>query len=321
MAVNLTGLTTYVEQNANGLIAKASLGAPSLKYFTIQTGVKGQTTINVLNTTVSLGNGKACGWNEAGASTVSQRTITPWSAKINMSFCDKAMQDYFMNAEVNIAAGRQNLPFEEQFIADVIKGANEQVENAVWQGVTIGSTKYDGLLDILASNGVNKVTNGATKFDTVKAVYKAIPAAVLTDTVIFMGVDDYRDLVMELVEKNLYHHPANDNADVFEMILPGTATKIVGVPGLNGTNKMAALPLSETVYGVDMQNDQEVFKFWYSDDNQEFRLAINFNGGVQIAFLDNAVLAEAATTTEPDTPAGDETPSEDPSEDPSEPEE
>lgn len=291
MAVNLSGLTTYVEQNANELIGKASLGAPSLKYFKLQTGVKGKTAINVLNTTITLGNGKACGWNEAGESKVSQRTITPWNAKINRSFCDKAMVDYFMNSEVAIAAGRQALPFEEQFIADVVKGANNEVEKAIWQGVTIGGTKYDGLLDILAEEGVVKVETGDTKFATVKAVYKAIPAASLVDTAIFMGVDEYRDLVMELVEKNLYHYPANDNADVFEMILPGTSTKIVGVPGLNGTGKTAALPLGETVYGVDMQNDQEVFKFWYSDDNQEYRLAINFNGGVQVAFLDSCVLA------------------------------
>lgn len=290
MAVNLSGLTTYVEQNANGLIAKASLGAPSLKYFKLQTGVKGKTTINVLDTTISLGNGKACGWNEAGESKITQRTINPWYAKVNRSFCDKAMTEFFMNAEVNIAAGRQALPFEEAFIADVVKGVNEEVEKAVWQGVTIGGTKYEGLIDILA--GATKVELTENVYDTVKAVYKAIPAAVLKDTAIFMGVDKYRDLVMELVEKNLYHYPANDNADVFEMVLPGTATKIIGVPGLNGKDNVVALPLTETVYGVDLQNDQEVFKFWYSDDNQEFRLAINFNGGVQVAFLDNCVIAE-----------------------------
>lgn len=290
MAVNLSGLTTYVEQNANGLVAKASLGAPSLKYFTLQTGVKGETTINVLNTTISLGNGKTCGWSEAGESKISQRTIKPWFAKVNRSFCDKAMADYFMNAEVNVAAGRQTLPFEEKFIADVIKGVNEEVEKAVWQGVTISGTKYNGLLDILADAPKVELVNSV--FDTVKAVYKAIPAASLTDTVIFMGVDKYRDLVMELVEKNLYHYPANDNADTFELVFPGTSTKIVGVAGLNGKPNVVALPLSETVYGVDMQNDQEEFRFWYSDDNQEFRLAINFNGGVQVAFLDNCVLAE-----------------------------
>jgi hypothetical protein len=97
---------------------------------------------------------------------------------------------------------------------------------------------------------------------------------------------------MELVEKNLYNYKVEDNAEAFEMILPGTTTKVIGVPGLNGTGKAAGLPLSETVYGVDMQNDQEAFKFWYSDDNQEYRLAISFNGGVQVAFLDNCVLAE-----------------------------
>lgn len=290
MAVNLSGLTTYVSTNADTLVAKASLGAPSLKYFTLQTGVKGETMINVLNTTISLGNGKACGWNEAGESKVSQRKITPWVAKVNRSFCDKAMLDYFMNAEVNVAAGRQNLPFEEKFIADIVKGVNEEVEKAVWQGVTIAGTKYDGLLDILA--GATKVELAENVFDSVKAVYKAIPAASLTDTAIFMGVDKYRDLVMELVEKNLFHYPVNDNADVFEMVLPGTATKVIGVPGLNGKDNIVALPLSETVYGVDMQNDQEEFRFWYSDDNQEYRLAINFNGGVQVAFLDNCVLAE-----------------------------
>lgn len=296
MAVNLSSLTTYVEQNANGLISKASLGAPSIKYFRLQTGVKGETSINVLDTTVALGNGKACGWNESGESKVSQRKITPWVAKVNRSFCDKAMVDYFMNSEVNIAAGRQTLPFEEQFVADVVKGANEQVEKAVWQGVTIAGTKYNGLLDILAN--ATKVTATESKYDTVKAVYKAIPAEVLTDSAIFMGVDAYRDLVMELVDKNLYHYPASDNADAFEMVFPGTSTKVIGVPGLNGTNKIAAVALSETVYGVDMQNDQEVFKFWYSDDNQEYRLAINFNGGVQVAFLDHAILAEPAEPAE-----------------------
>ena len=290
MAVNLNGLTTYVESNANALIAKTSLGAPSIKYFKLQTGVKGQTAINVLNTTITLGNGKSCGWNEAGESKVSQRVIKPWSAKINRSFCDKAMQDYFLNAEVNIAAGREVLPAEEVFVNDVIKGANAEVEKAVWNGVTIGGTKYDGLLDILAGATKVSAVEGSV-FGTVKAVYKAIPAEVLADSAIFLGVDAYRDLAMELVEKNLYNYPVNET-DTFEMILPGTATKVIGVPGLNGTDKVAGLPLSETVYGVDMQEDAETFKFWYSDDNQEFRLAINFNGGVQVAFLDNCVLAE-----------------------------
>ena len=39
-----------------------------------------------------------------------------------------------------------------------------------------------------------------------------------------------------------------------------------------------------------MEGDDEKFDLWYSKDNQEFRLAINFNAGVQVAFPDEIVL-------------------------------
>ena len=34
----------------------------------------------------------------------------------------------------------------------------------------------------------------------------------------------------------------------------------------------------------------ETFDLWYSKDNQEFRLAVKFNAGVQVAFPDEVVL-------------------------------
>ena len=49
---------------------------------------------------------------------------------------------------------------------------------------------------------------------------------------------------------------------------------------------------AENIYfGVDMEGDEEKFDMWYSQDNQEFRLAINFNAGVQVAFPDEVVIA------------------------------
>lgn len=292
MAVNLTELTNYVEQNANQLVSKASLGAPSIKYFKLQTGVKGPVQINVLNTSIELGNGKACGFTDAGESKISQRKLNPWNAKVNRSFCHRAMVDYFMASEINIAAGREQLPFAEQFCADIVKGVNEEVEKAVWNGITIGGTKYDGLLDVLAD--AKTVGVGDTIYDTVKNVYRAIPAEVLADSAIFLGVDSYQSLVLDFVEKNLYNWKTVDNAPEFVMTLPGTNTRIIGVPGLVGKGEVVALPLSETVYGVDMQDDAETFRFKYSEDNDEFRLMLNFNGSVQVAYPDHCVVARKA---------------------------
>ena len=279
--VNLSQLSVYVDENKLDLIRKSVLGAKTTDYLNLQTGIVGKTKINLLDTTVQFGDGSACGWNEAGTSTITQREINPASIKVNMSFCDKAMQKYFMNHQIAVAAGRSTLPFEEQFIAGVVEGVGKKLEDAIWNGVTVNEVHYDGLVQIVTKN----VTTGSTVYDSVRNLYNGIPSASLMDTVIFIGIDGFRSLAGELTAKNLYHYdPKVDEA--FEMILPGTTTKVIGVPGLDGSNKAYAINTKHAFYGTDMQNDNETFDFWYSKDNQEFRLAINFVEGVQVAFPD-----------------------------------
>lgn len=279
--VNLSQLSVYVDENKLDLIRKSVLGAKTIDYLNIQSGVVGKTKINLLDTTVVFGDGSACGWNEAGTSTITQREINPAPIKVNMSFCDKAMQKYFMNHQITVAAGRSTLPFEEDFIAGVIEGVGKKLEDAIWNGVNINSVQYDGFVQIVTKSA----TTGSTVYDSVKNLYNGIPSASLMDTVIFIGIDGFRSLAGELTAKNLYHYdPKVDEA--FEMILPGTTTRVIGVPGLDGSNKAYAINTKHAFYGTDMQNDNETFDFWYSKDNQEFRLAINFVEGVQVAFPD-----------------------------------
>ena len=279
--VNLSQLSVYVDENKLGLIRKSVLGAKTINYLNLQTGVVGKTKINLLDTTVQFGDGAACGWNEAGTSTITQREINPAPIKVNMSFCDKAMQKYFMNHQITVAAGRSTLPFEEDFIAGVVEGVGKKLEDAIWNGITINEVHYDGLVQLVTKS----VTTGSTVYDSVKNLYNGIPSASLMDTVIFIGIDGFRSLAGELTAKNLYHYdPKVDEA--FEMVLPGTTTRVIGVPGLDGSNKAYAINTKHAFYGTDMQNDNETFDFWYSKDNQEFRLAINFVEGVQVAFPD-----------------------------------
>ena len=279
--VNLSQLSVYVDENKLDLIRKSVLGAKTINYLNIQSDVVGKTKINLLDTTVQFGDGAACGWNEAGTSTITQREINPASIKVNMSFCDKAMQKYFMNHQIAVAAGRSTLPFEEQFIAGVVEGVGKKLEDAIWNGITINEVQYDGFVQIVT----RAATTGSTVYDSVRNLYNGIPSASLMDTVIFIGIDGFRSLAGELTAKNLYHYdPKVDEA--FEMVLPGTTTKVIGVPGLDGSNKAYAINTKHAFYGTDMQNDNETFDFWYSKDNQEFRLAINFVEGVQVAFPD-----------------------------------
>ena len=292
MAINVSALTAYVEEQRLPLIRKTVFAAPSTKYFNLQTGIKHSAALNILNTEVEFGDGATCGWDEAGSSAFSQRTLEVGNFKVNMSFCDKAMLKYWTGYDVRVAAGQKSLPFEEDFVAGIIDGVRVKLEGMIWKGVK-ATDGMDGLLTILkAESGVIKPTiaTGSSIYEKTLAAYKAIPASKLENASIFMGVDSFRDLVLELTAKNLYHYsPEVDSA--LEIVLPGTNTKVRGVAGLNGEKAIVAADGENIYFGVDMEGDEERFDLWYSKDNQEFRLAINFNAGVQVAFPDEVVLA------------------------------
>ena len=289
MAINVSALTAYVDEQRLPLIRKTNFAAPSVKHFNLQTGVKHSAALNILNTTVAFGDGATCGWDEAGSSAFSQRTLEVGNYKVNMSFCDKAMLKYWNGYEVRVAAGQKTLPFEEDFVNGVIEGVAEKLETIIWNGVK-ATDKMDGILTILGKEStVIKTEAGTTIYDSVLKAYKAIPAKKLDKAAMFIGVDKFRDLVLELTAKNLYHYnPAVD--EKMEIVLPGTNTRVIAVSGLNGKSNVVATDPENIYYGVDMEGDEETFDLWYSQDNQEFRLAINFNAGVQVAFPDEVVL-------------------------------
>ena len=293
MALDLTSLSQYVEEQRLPLIRKSVFAAPSTKHFNLQTGVKHAAALNILSTEVVFGDGATCGWNESGTTAFSQRVLEVGNFKVNMSFCDRAMLKYWNGYEVRVAAGQKELPFEEDFVGGIIDGIAKKLENIIWNGVK-ATDGADGLLTILAAESASTIAAGATSADTeyerVLKVYKAIPAAKLDKAEIFMGMDEFRGLVLELTAKNLYHYDPKVD-DAMQIILPGTSTKINAVSGLNGVKAIIAADPENIYYGCDMEGDEEKFDLWYSKDNQEFRLAVAFNAGVQVAFPDEVVVA------------------------------
>jgi hypothetical protein len=300
MAINLTSLPQYVEERRLPLIKEAVLSAKSASLLNLQTDVKWKAAINLVSVAPVLQDGSTCGWSDAGSAELSQRVITAPSIKINQAFCEKDFLKYWTGYEVKVAAGRENLPFEEYFtslIVEEVKAANEKL---IWQGDTASdNVNYkwtDGLLKLIAadSNVVKPtIAEGATAYDAIKAVYLAIPEKVLDKAVIFVGADVFRQYMQEMVEKNYYHYAA-DGMPSEEFIVPGTNTRVIAVNGLNGTNKIVAARTENLFLGVDMADDVEKFEMWYSKDFREFRLAIEFNLGVNFAFGDEIVLGTIA---------------------------
>lgn len=293
----VTSLPAYVEEKKIGLIRNAVIGAKSASLFNLQTGIKGATAINLLNTNVVFGDGSDCGWDDAGTSTLSQRILTPGYPKVNMSFCDKVLLKTYANYLVKIAAGQKTMPFEEDFIAGVIENVKAKLETMIWTGSVSGGDAFDGIETVITGTSFVPVTyqSGASVTTIVNATYAAIPSAAFNkgQVVMFMGSDMYRTYIQELIANGnlVITTGLNDVAMPDSILIPGTNVRVYGVAGLDGTGDVYASYQDNFIYGTDLQGDDEKFDFWYSQDNREFRLAIEMAIGVQVAFPDMLVKA------------------------------
>ena len=290
MAFVVSSLPDYVNQNSKELISKSVFGAPSVRHLNLMTGVKYKEAINIVNTEAGLQE-RTCGWNASGDVTFSQAIMEVGAYKVNMSLCEEDLRKKWMNSEVMTAAGAEVLPFEERITGEITASIANKVEKLIWQADKSHSDLFNGLLTQIKASGkaTDVQSTAGTTYGKIKDVYMAIPASILDKAVIFVGVDTFRSFCQDLVTQNLYHYSAELNPENMEVILPGTNTRVIAVSGLNGTGAIVASDPRNLFYGVDMVDDLEQFKLWYSDDNQEFRLVVKFNAGAAIAFDDLVV--------------------------------
>lgn len=294
MSINKSAITGYVDANEKQLIGKTLIGGKTAGLLNLMTGVKGSSYLNLLNADPTLQEG-GCGWDESGVNTVSRRKIETGQIKVNVSFCDKDLIGTSLQHEVKVAVGQKTLPFEEEFIEQNLKAIQKKLEEAIWRGDTVDGVghleRFDGFIKIL--DGASTVDAGTTldvvadAKGAIDAVVQALPNEIMdrADKVIFVGYDVYRAYIAQLQAANLFHYTA-ELAGSMEIVIPGTDIKLIGVHGLTGQKKIYGTYLENMYLGTDLEGDAEKFMFWYSEDNSEFRLKVEFNAGVQVAFVD-----------------------------------
>lgn len=301
MAINVSALNNYVEEKRLPLIAKSVLSGKTIELVQLETGVKQDTALNLLSASVEFGDGSDCGWDATNGVALSQRILKPTFLKVNQVFCDKDLLKKWASYEVRLAAGREQLPFEEKFMDEIAKSISAAIETLVWQGDSQnagGDIEPDGYLTILGAAGSGAISatwaSGTSAYNKIKTVYNAIPANVIDkeDTVIFVGEDTYRSFIQDLVAANLYHFDPDYKDGEYR--LPGTSIRVIAVNGLNTTNKVIAGRLSNFFYGVGAEDDKDTFDFWYSKDNREFRLAVYFAIACQVAYPNEIVFGSQA---------------------------
>lgn len=290
MGFVVTSLPDYIKQNGRDLLVKNIFEAPTAQLINVQTGVKHSDALNILSVDPALKE-RACGWDPSGNVEFTQRIVTVGRYEMEEELCVEDVAKKWLNEETITAATGEKLPFEEEIVAETLANVQRQIENKIWNADASNGDLFDGLLKVIEAEGQDASTDASTVYDKVVDVYKAIPVSQIDKAEIFIGVDDFRSLCLEMVAKNLYHYQADMDPAKLELILPGTSTRIHGVSGLNGSHKVVAANPKYLFWATDLVDDSEQFRLFYDEKGDVYCLRICFNLGAQVAFPDLVVFA------------------------------
>lgn len=308
MAYSFSGLTAYVEQNERLLVASSVLGAKTQQLIqqsgNVMVGVKSKETINIMDTDAIFQTGGTCGFLTSGTTTFSQREVEVGKFKVNEAICPKDLEAYYTQKALPNGSRYDTTAFAEEYTARKAAKIAAQLEKAIWQGdktsVDVNLNKFDGIIELVKDAGASVINansvayygsvetaiNNTTVVNVFDAVYKAIPAEIIDkeDVKIFCGMDVFRTLTVKIKNENFFHYQTEARPQT-SFFLPGTTIEVVGTPGLNGTNKIYAMRVSNLFLGVDLLNEgTDRWELFYAREADQVRFVSEFKMGVNFAF-------------------------------------
>ena len=298
---DLSGLSTYTDEVGGMLLSEAIVKSKTAELGYVQAGVKGTQAINLLTSTLNVQDG-SCGWNSSGSTTFTQRDITVCDYKVNEALCPRDLNDYWAGQFLNAGSYNESVPFEEAISELKVKQIQKYVEDKLWQALPAASGGTDCFVGFkgLFSTGqtpseqINFVTSPTTPVTAdmltcVDEVIEALPDKVQEDEdlLVMMSMALYRKYIINLRTSNYFHYSPEEAGTEFITFHPGTNIRVVGIPGLNGSNAIVCGKSSQLVIGTDLMDDTERLEIFYDRNDDEVRVRANFKVGAQIPFPSN----------------------------------
>ena len=312
MAFSVGTLAAYTKENEALLVASSVLGSKTADLIksqgNVMVGVKSAETINIMDTDAIFQDGSSCGFNASGTTSFTQRTVTVGKIKVNEALCLKDLESKYLQKALPAGSSYDSMVYSEEYSNRKAQKIALQLENTIWQGntgsVDVNLNKFSGILSLITAAGASVVNANSVAYHGVVEtaitdtnvvgifddIYKAIPASVVDkdDIAIFCGMDVFRTYTVKLKTSNLYHYQFDGKANS-EFYLPGTNVKVIAVQGLNGTNDIVAMRISNLFLGTDLLNEEERFEIFYAKEADQVRFVAEFKMGVNFAFPDEIV--------------------------------
>lgn len=311
MAYSVGTLVNYVKENERSIFTRSLFNAKTQQLIqssgNVMVEVKSAETVNKMATDAIFQEDSGCEFTASGTTAFTQRTLTVGKIKVEEALCPKQLEAKYLQKALPAGSTYTDIVYSQEYMDLKAATIAEQLEKAIWQGDTTSLdanlNKFDGFQKLIgAAAGVIDANTtpwvsatltsitAANALTVIKAIKNALPAKVKykEDVRIFCGTDVFDLIVDAHVNANLFNYGGQNIGDG-EFVIPGTSYKVVAVHGLDGTNDLYAMRLSNMFLGTDLLNEEDNVEMWYSQDDRNVKFHVGFKMGVQFAFPDEIV--------------------------------
>ena len=290
--LDFSALQEYVNVHKDELLVKASLGTKTIDYLDIMTNVKHKESIPYLESEVEL-HKASCDWLPAGSDRIFERYIEVVPLESQKEYCWLDFQNYFMNYQMRIEAGREALPFEQKFAESNMAKIQEAVEDMIWKGDS--GLSIDGII-ALATGADSALTiaveteTGETITDRIDNIVAAVPMGALKKGVnVFLSYSDFRKYIAENNAACCATRPIVDANSESLKYLGDSRVTLVPVLGLEDTGAIFAFPEDAVIYATDVENSQNRYETWVEKKEHKILFDVLFNFGIAFRWPDEVV--------------------------------
>jgi hypothetical protein len=295
MAFDVSALGNYTKEEMDTLKYALVFEGKTAGLLANQVGIKSSEKLNII-ATEGVWQTQACGFTASGDTVFTQRTLTVGKPAVYLSWCPKDLEAKWTQKGLRPGSPMGLDDFERYIVDDTMQQIARRKEIAIWQGNTASSdvylNKFDGFLKLIdADSTVVSATPSTINTTNIRTILQEmitlIPLNVKArENVRFMcGYDTFEIYQNKLAADNLYHYFGD--ATGYEMKVENSMYTLVGVPGLNGTNRIIAGEFGENgnfVLGTDLLNEEENIELFYAREAREVRFVAEWKLGVQYYF-------------------------------------
>ena len=211
MALSLSSMTAYVEENKADLISKAILGGKTMGMVDVRYGIKSTERIPVLESTTPFQSASSCGFNTSGTTTISQISLATNPIAVAEQICLQDLEAYYTQKYLPQGANVDSTTIAADIINRKVANIAQSVEQALWQGKTTytNSTvlkQFNGFISTIDTAGTavaatqQSSISASTVLGIFEDIYTKVPAAAIyaEPVIAFCGMDTFRILMNKI---------------------------------------------------------------------------------------------------------------------------